>query len=85
VVDAIESGSYGVIRGKAGHATSPFYTGNHRALAFALVRAPDWQGFGPAVEPHVLDVAPTVLELLGVDPPKRYEGHSWYRGRSAQA
>ncbi len=85
IVDTVESPSLGVMRGKAGYATSPFYTGNHRALAFALVRAPDWTGFADADRPDVLDIAPTILTLLGVDPPGRYEGHSWYRGKSGTA
>jgi predicted AlkP superfamily phosphohydrolase/phosphomutase len=81
VVDAVETRSHGRIRGQAGHATSPYYTGNHRATAFAVTRAAGWQGADAAADPHVLDIAPTVLALLGVDPPRHYEGQSWYAGR----
>lgn len=80
VVDSIDTQGHGRIDGQAGFATSPFYTGNHRATAFALTRAPDWTRSATADSPHVLDIAPTVLSLLGVDPPKRYEGRSWYGG-----
>jgi predicted AlkP superfamily phosphohydrolase/phosphomutase len=80
IVDSVETGKHGKIQGQAGYATSPFYTGNHRPTAFALTRAPDWQGAASAANPHVLDIAPTVLSLLGVDPPRHYEGHAWYRG-----
>lgn len=60
IVDSVDTASFGCIRGKAGYATSPFYTGNHRALAFALTRAPDWQGAATASDPDVLDIAPTI-------------------------
>lgn len=81
IVDAVETRGYGAIRGQAGHATSPYYTGNHRATAFAAIRAAGWQGADVITDPHVLDIAPTVLGLLGVDPPGNYEGRSWYAGR----
>lgn len=80
ITDSVRSGSHGQIQGAAGYATSPFYTGNHRPTAFALTRAPDWQGAATATEPHVLDIAPTVLSLLGIDLPQHYEGRTWYRG-----
>ena len=38
-----------------------------------------------APAPSLLDIAPTILALLGVDPPGRYEGRSWYRGKSGTA
>jgi predicted AlkP superfamily phosphohydrolase/phosphomutase len=85
IVDAVDNPSFGTLRGKAGYQISPFYTGNHRALAFALVRAANWNGFADANRPDVLDIAPTILTLLGVDPPGRYEGQSWYRGRAGTA
>jgi predicted AlkP superfamily phosphohydrolase/phosphomutase len=81
IVDTVETRGYGAIRGQAGHATSPYYTGNHRATAFAATRAAGWQGADAAADPHVLDIAPTMLALLGVDPPGNYEGKSWYAGR----
>ncbi len=80
VVDSVDTAGCGRISGQPGYATSPFYTGNHRPTAFALTRAPDWSQALDAGKPHVIDIAPTVLSLLGVDAPKRYEGRSWHRG-----
>ncbi len=80
VVDSVDTAGYGRINGQPGYATSPFYTGNHRPTAFALTRAPDWSQAPDAGTPQVIDIAPTVLSLLGVDAPKRYEGRSWHRG-----
>ena len=77
IVDDIETGTFGSIRKQAGYATSPFYTGNHRATAFAATWGPSWRGASSVSEPHVLDIAPTILELLAVDPPAHFEGRAW--------
>jgi predicted AlkP superfamily phosphohydrolase/phosphomutase len=77
IVDEIVSAGHGSIRRQAGHATSPYYTGNHRAAAFAVsygINSPDARA---ATHPHLLDIAPTVLQLLGVDLPGYYEGQAW--------
>jgi predicted AlkP superfamily phosphohydrolase/phosphomutase len=77
VTDQLESPAAGHIRGPAGHAISPFYNGNHRAAAFVLARGPGL-GAGQSLEGgNILDIAPTVLSLLGVDPPAHYEGRAW--------
>jgi predicted AlkP superfamily phosphohydrolase/phosphomutase len=77
VTDRIESPGAGVIHGLAGHAISPFYNGNHRAAAFAVARGPGL-GAGQTLDGgNILDIAPTVLSLLGVDAPAHYEGGAW--------
>jgi predicted AlkP superfamily phosphohydrolase/phosphomutase len=61
-----------------GFGISPFYTGNHRPTAFVLVRGPGIAAGASLADPHILDVAPTVLALLGVEPPRNYEGRPWW-------
>jgi len=77
VVDEIETQGFGSIRKQPGYATSPFYTGNHRATAFAATWGRDSRGPAVASVPHVLDIAPTILTLLGVDAPAHFEGRAW--------
>ncbi|TAK55113.1 MAG: hypothetical protein EPO25_04965 [Gammaproteobacteria bacterium] len=77
VLAEIETGAYGTIRRQPGYATSPYYTGNHRAAAFAAISGGNWPAAGLDREPHVLDIAPTVLALLGVDIPAYFEGRAW--------
>jgi predicted AlkP superfamily phosphohydrolase/phosphomutase len=76
VTDALEAPGVGLVRGQAGHAVSPFYTGNHRAAAFVFARGPGISGGGPAGG-HILDIAPTVLAMLGVEVPRHFEGRAW--------
>jgi len=77
IVDEVESRGFGSIRKQAGYATSPFYTGNHRATAFAATWGTAWRGPDAERAPHVLDIAPTILTLLGVDSPAHFEGRAW--------
>jgi predicted AlkP superfamily phosphohydrolase/phosphomutase len=78
VLDQVSTAGAGTITGAAGHAISPFYTGNHRPLAFAAVGGAAGNSLAPQ-DGHILDIAPTVLGLLGVDPPAHFEGRSWQR------
>jgi hypothetical protein len=74
IVDAVDSTDFGRIKKQLGYATSPFYTGNHRPTAFALVAG---AGAGPKLQlerAHVVDLAPSILSRLGVDVPRHYEG-----------
>jgi predicted AlkP superfamily phosphohydrolase/phosphomutase len=79
VLDSVATAGAGTIAGSAGHALSPFYTGNHRPTAFALVRGPTASGDLATQRGHILDIAPTILGLLGVDPPAHFEGRAWRR------
>ncbi|HET6470072.1 MAG TPA: hypothetical protein VFG43_16985, partial [Geminicoccaceae bacterium] len=61
----------------AAHQVSPFYTGNHRPHAFVVARGPQVTP-GSALEGgHIIDLAPTVLTLLGVDLPPHLDGRPW--------
>lgn len=77
VTDQVESPAAGLIRGKAGHAVSPFYNGNHRATAFVLARGPAVREGRSLEAGHILDIAPTILAMLGVDAPVQFEGRAW--------
>jgi predicted AlkP superfamily phosphohydrolase/phosphomutase len=76
-LDAVESPATGVVRGKAGHAISPFYTGNHRAAAFLYGRGPALGAGTTLGQAHILDIAPTILAMQGVDVPAHFEGQGW--------
>ncbi len=67
----------GTIHGAPGYRTTPFYTGNHRPNAFAALRGPSVSAGSRLEGGHVLDVAPTVLAALGVDPSPAFEGEPW--------
>lgn len=62
---------------RAGYEVPPFYTGNHRNVAFAIARGPSIPENARAHQGHVVDIAPTILELLGVAPPPHFEGRPW--------
>lgn len=77
VVDQIATKGVGTVAGPAGYAISPFYTGNHRPTAFALARGGAIGGGSTLESGHILDLAPTILGLLGVDSPGHFEGRAW--------
>lgn len=77
VLGQLEGDSFGTIQGKAGYQTAPFYTGNHRPNAFVAARGPVVAAGSSVAGGHVLDVAPTVLAALGVEPPPHFEGGPW--------
>jgi len=74
ILDEIAGPASGHIRKQPGYMVSPFYTGNHRANAFVLAAG---DARLAASGGHILDIAPTVLSLLGVDVPAHFEGKSW--------
>ena len=76
VTDQLEAPTVGLIRGKAGHAVSPFYNGNHRAAAFVFARGPAVAA-GGLDNGHILDFAPTLLSMFGVEAPGYFEGRDW--------
>jgi predicted AlkP superfamily phosphohydrolase/phosphomutase len=73
----LDSPSFGRLHGCGGHEVPPFYTGNHRNVAFAAMRGPSLPENIYKEEGHIIDVAPTLLSLLGVDPPPHFEGRAW--------
>lgn len=77
VTRSIESAACGRIDAHSSYETSPFYTGEHRNVAFALSRGPSIPANTRLDAGHILDVAPTILDLLGVERPRDMEGHVW--------
>ena len=77
VLDEIEAPGVGRIRKQPGYAVSPFYTGNHRGTAFAVARGPTLAAGAALQSGHILDVAPTIMALLGVDVPAHMQGRAW--------
>jgi predicted AlkP superfamily phosphohydrolase/phosphomutase len=75
VLDQVEGPSSGLISGRRGYETPAYYTGNHRPNAFLL-------GYGAGVNrgktegSHIVDIAPTILAMLDVDPPPHFEGRA---------
>ena len=49
--------------------------------AFVLARGPAFASAMALVDGHILDIAPTVLTILGVDSPGRFEGKAWIVAR----
>jgi predicted AlkP superfamily phosphohydrolase/phosphomutase len=74
---ALRSVSCGTIEMPASYQVPPFYTGNHRNVAFATMRGPTTPQNVEVAGGHILDVAPTILSILGVDPPAHFEGNRW--------
>jgi predicted AlkP superfamily phosphohydrolase/phosphomutase len=52
----------------------PHYTGNHEPAAFLLARGPGLPAGATLRDAHVLDLAPTVLAHLGLDPTPSMDG-----------
>jgi predicted AlkP superfamily phosphohydrolase/phosphomutase len=77
VASEVHSPSLQTIRMRAGHDVPPFYTGNHRNVAFALARGSSFPENVALHGGHVVDVAPTVLDLLGVAPPPHFQSTPW--------
>ncbi|MFO1068936.1 MAG: alkaline phosphatase family protein [Geminicoccaceae bacterium] len=77
VLNDLQAPACGHVHGPAGHETSPFYTGNHRALAFVAARGPTVTAGSTLAGGHILDIPATILALLGVDAPAWYEGRVW--------
>ena len=75
VSNALEAPAIGTVTGSApAYGISPFYTGNHKPNAFVLERGAGIAAGSSLERGHILDVAPTILTLLGVDVPRHYEG-----------
>ncbi len=78
VLSELHSDRCGSIGGNAaGYEISPYYTGNHKPNAFILGRGPNIAENAIFTGGHVIDIAPTILAMLGVDPPKHMDGRIW--------
>jgi predicted AlkP superfamily phosphohydrolase/phosphomutase len=66
---------YGVARSKEpGWAVPPYYTGNHRPNAFMLSLGPGIPQAAICEGTSILDLAPTILNQFGIDPPDYMDG-----------
>ena len=61
----------------AGYQITPYYTGNHRPAAFLIARGPKIGESKILKDGHIVDIAPTLLTMLGVDIPKHFDGRVW--------
>jgi predicted AlkP superfamily phosphohydrolase/phosphomutase len=77
VLAEIESVNAGRVRKQAGFETAPYYSGNHRPNAFILARGPSVSSGSSLESGHIVDIAPTILEMLDVEPPKHFDGRAW--------
>jgi len=77
ILAELESNSAGRVCKQAGYETAPYYTGNHRPNAFVLARGPSISRGSSIDGGHIVDIAPTILELLGVEPPAHFDGRAW--------
>ncbi|HSR43448.1 MAG TPA: hypothetical protein VLL48_14770, partial [Longimicrobiales bacterium] len=77
VLGRLRSPSAEVDTGRANYQVAPYYTGNHRPNAFLGARGPRVARGGSLREPHIVDLAPTVLAAVGVEPPDYFEGRAW--------
>ena len=73
-LDRLELPGHGLVRGKTPYDTAPFYSGNHRPNAFLLARGPNVPSSLSIADPHVLDLAPTILAQQGVPSPPHHVG-----------
>ena len=76
VLDRVQGPSSGLVRGKRGYQTPAYYTGNHRPNAFLLGYGRDVTAGAGLDGGHIVDLAPTILTMLGVDPPPHFEGRA---------
>ncbi|HUP00990.1 MAG TPA: alkaline phosphatase family protein [Gemmatimonadota bacterium] len=77
ILAELRSERCGLVRKEAGYQTAPYYTGNHTPNAFVLARGPHVQSGAALTGGHIVDLAPTLFALLGVDPPAQFEGRAW--------
>ncbi|MFB3903565.1 MAG: alkaline phosphatase family protein [Acidobacteriota bacterium] len=75
VTNELLAGSFGRIRThEPGYGIVPFYVGNHRPNAFAIVTGPEVPEGERLEDGHILDLAPTILWLLGLEAPEHMDG-----------
>jgi predicted AlkP superfamily phosphohydrolase/phosphomutase len=76
VLDQVQGPSSGLVSGRRGYETPAYYTGNHRPNAFLLGHGRDTTPGDAIAGAHIVDIAPTILTMLGVDPPPHFEGRA---------
>ncbi len=73
----IKTPTTGIVEREHSYEFAPHYMGNHRPNAFALVSGPSFGTSTSHVPASIVDIAPTVFDILGVNQPKHFEGRSW--------
>jgi predicted AlkP superfamily phosphohydrolase/phosphomutase len=73
----LESPSCGLVEAKAAHEASPFYTGNHRPVAFVGGTGRHVRQGALSERAHILDIPSTIMALLDVPAPGWFEGRVW--------
>jgi predicted AlkP superfamily phosphohydrolase/phosphomutase len=76
VLDRVQAPACGLVTGKRGYETPAYYSGNHRPTAFLSGYGADVAAGAAIDRGHIVDIAPTVLEALGVEPPPHFEGRA---------
>jgi predicted dehydrogenase/predicted AlkP superfamily phosphohydrolase/phosphomutase len=75
VTDQLLTEKFGPIRSREpGYGIVPFYVGNHRPNAFAIVAGPGVSEGESLRGGHTLDLTPTLLSLFEVRPPEYMDG-----------
>jgi len=75
ITNELLAGKFGTIKTKEpGYGVVPFYVGNHRPNAFAIVNGPDVPRGERIEDGHILDLTPTILILLGLEVPAYMDG-----------
>jgi predicted AlkP superfamily phosphohydrolase/phosphomutase len=78
VLDQILGAASGLVGGRRGYETPAYYTGNHRPNAFLLRYGRDATPGDAAEGAHIVDIAPTILTMLEVEPPPHLEGRALF-------
>jgi len=74
VLDRLQGPEAGLVEGVPGYAVPAHYTGNHRANAFLAAVGPGVTPGATIEDGHILDLAPTILTMLGATVPDHFEG-----------
>ncbi len=77
VLEELGSDRCGRVKKPAGYQIAPYYTGNHRPSAFVIARGPGLAEGSLLQEGHIVDIAPTIMTMIGVDPPGHMDGRVW--------
>jgi predicted AlkP superfamily phosphohydrolase/phosphomutase len=74
VLGELGSDRCGKVKKQAGYRIAPYYTGNHRPDAFLIARGPGIAEGGRLDGGHIVDLAPTLMTILEIDPPAHMDG-----------
>jgi predicted AlkP superfamily phosphohydrolase/phosphomutase len=78
VLAEVASEACGRVSKLAAYQVAPFYTGNHRPNAFVVAAGAGVVPGSTLMDGHILDLAPTIFAILGVEAPQHFEGRAWH-------